>query len=222
MSASQTTHNRPQNRGRISRQRRIILLALALAALIATLLLLSQHLFGAQPGSGVAAGQMPRLFQQQSAHQAYEVAVEWANAWQADAGLVSCIGTQTRGAETSQGWTMQLYSAEASRIALVRVSGNQVSVLRETAALYPQTSLDREIWQVDSKSLLREWWRSGGADVWHRPGTDNLNLKLGRNADDILTWQVTVTNKNGSALDFWEFDATEGELMTRMPGSSEQ
>lgn len=147
------------------------------------------------------------------AGRAIDVLSAWASGWHSDAGMVSCTTSHHKDAGADEAWTCQVYSSEAQSIALVRVTGGDATLLRETAPLYPQTVLPRAAWQTDSAEALKTWWRHGGRDAWGERGVAALHLRLGTGSGDAPTWQISVESQGDAEMSFWEISATSGVVL---------
>lgn len=174
-----------------------------------------------QPRKGHAP--MPAgLGNAQTARDAYTVLTAWMSDWQPDAAMVSCTTSQRRDRDTDEGWTFQVYAPANNRIALVKVAGQQLWVLRELTGRYPVTTLSDVAWQKDSDEVLKLWWRDGGQALWQQPEIEALHLRLGLNGAGAPTWQVTLARSPGRSdaahLPFWEFDAVTGQRMLQTTG----
>jgi len=152
------------------------------------------------------------------AKEAFVIARVWAQTWQSDAELVNCTTSRRRGVTVNDGWTFQIYSAQRQTIAMVRVQDKELSVLRESPALFSQSPLPLDSWQVDSDDAIATWWSHGGQQVWAHAATEALHLRLGLTAQERLVWQITVSYAQSSALDLWEMAADSGEVLSYPAG----
>ena len=199
----------------MSAQRRMLLLALLVLSVLAVGFL-AVTLQGEVRRQ--APQPLPAMAGGVSSRQARDLVSTWTAGWQPDAGIVSCAVTYRRNNRTEEGWNCQVYAPGTKQLALVLVQGPEVRLLRETAALYPQTVLPATAWKTDSATVLNSWWQNGGQAVWEQALTEALHLRLGLNADGRPTWQITVTQEQGATLRFWELRADTGEFLQRNVG----
>lgn len=164
----------------------------------------------------------PAVGNGQSAKQAYATLTKWTTEWASDAAIVSCTTSYSRYDRRSDAWQFQVYSAEGERIVAVRVQGSDVTVLRETAALFKQQTVPLADWTLDSDDAVQAWWRNGGEETWRRPEAEALHLRLGSSRTGQLTWQMTVTYQETEALSFWEIGAADGALISQDVGVSNE
>ena len=184
--------------------------------LLATALLIALALSWLQQGNTPSSGgetALPQpLNQPQTARQAYTVLQQWSSTWAEDAGPVALSYSFQRDAQEAGGWSFQLYSPSRRRLANVLVTGSEVWVLREQAALYPQEILAPEDWPVDSDTILTTWWNEWGRTLWQHSRPQSMTLHLGRRAG-LVTWQVSLLGKDGQILDFRELRAATGDFL---------
>jgi hypothetical protein len=169
---------------------------------------------------GAPQGRLPEPFASlPSARQAYSTLEKWASSWATDASLVALSCTVQREAQQPANWSFQVYSPSRQQIANVLVEGQQVWVLRELSALYPQTPFPMALWTTDSTVILENWWTGRGQALWGNPQAQTLSLHLGLRPDGLLTWQVTLLSQEGQVIDFqaWRAD-TAAQLDTTAPG----
>lgn len=145
-----------------------------------------------------------------SAHQAYKVLQVWAAGWAPDTALVAATATLQKGLE-SDGWTFQVYSAQAQRLAVVLVRGQEVTVVREQAALFTPRTLDVAAWPLDSPAIFGRWWEESGRALWRLPEAQLLTLHLKAREDGLVSWRINVLNARGDLLTFAELRADTGE-----------
>jgi len=184
-------------------------LLIFIAALVGAVLISATSIRGRTPST-----RMPDVDRGVSARQAHARVVAWAQEWLPDATVVRINTTHHRVPQADGGWTFQVYSAERAALAAVRVQDQEVSVLRETAALYPQHELPADDWRLDSSEAIQLWWENGGKAAWERTDAEAVSLRLGLNDAGTLTWQITVTWTQSDRLGFWEIDAGSGEVIT--------
>lgn len=148
-----------------------------------------------------------------SARQAYEVLQTWAAGWAPDTAPVAATASLQKGLD-SDGWTFQVYSAATQRLAVVLVRGQEVTVVREQAALFTPQTIQLTLWQVDSTAIFNRWWEESGQALWRLPETGNLYLNLKAREDGQVTWRINVLNARGDLLTFTEIRADTGEPVT--------
>jgi len=137
-----------------------------------------------------------------SAKQAYSTLEKWLPSWAEDAVVVAFSTTIERTAKDPAGWTFQVYSPGRQQIANVLVEGQQIWVLRELAALYPQEALPLDNWRVDSDTALKSWWNERGELFWDKSQT--VTVHMGRRPDGGLLWKITLLNEQGDVIDVHE------------------
>lgn len=145
-----------------------------------------------------------------SARQAYEMLQTWAAGWAPDAAPVAATASVQKGLD-SDGWTFQVYSAAHQRLAVVLIRGQEVTVVREQAALFTPQTIPLTLWQVDSTTIFNRWWEESGQALWRLPETENLYLNLKAREDGQVTWRINVLNARGDLLTFAEIRADTGE-----------
>lgn len=198
-------------------RRRTGWILVSVAALIAAVFITASAIRGRGPSTGI-----PGVTQSPTAREAYSLVEAWAPQWLADAVVVRLTTTHQPQGDSEGGWTFQVYSPSRKALAAVRVQGQEVSILRETAALYAQRALPEDAWTVDSSGALETWWVNGGQAAWERPGAEAVALRLGFNGDNQLTWQVTVSWTSSEQLGFWEIDAGSGEILSISEGGGSE
>ncbi len=171
-----------------------------------------------QGGSSLGSGGIPEIAGGQTAREAYEVLSPWLAEWHEGAGVVSCATSVARGSRNGDGWTFQVYAPECGRMALVRIQGQDLQVLRESGSLYSLSLLNVDMWHMDSSELLRLWWRNGGQEAWQQPESASLHLRLGMDRDEGPIWQVIVVRGQGNDLAVWEIAADTGKIVGRDGG----
>jgi hypothetical protein len=154
----------------------------------------------------------------QTSKEAYTVLAAWMSDWHPDAAVVSCTTSQHLDRETDEGWTFQVYAPANNRIALVKVAGQQLWVLRELTARYPVTTLPDITGQKDSDEVLKVWWEEDGRTLWQQSDTEAVHLRLGPGSAGAPTWQITLARSSGQDLAFTEFDAVTGQRIQHTTG----
>jgi len=163
-------------------------------------------------GTTILAG-VPQPGGSLSARQAYEVLQTWAAGWAPDTAPVAATASLQKGLD-SDGWTFQVYSAATQRLAVVLVRGQEVTVVREQAALFTPQTIQLTLWQVDSTAIFNRWWEESGQALWRLPETENLYLTLKARENGQVTWRINVLNARGDLLTFAEIRADTGEPVT--------
>jgi hypothetical protein len=194
----------------MERHSRPFIWALIIASTLA-LLIVGRALWGELEARG---SRMPEVAGGQTAQQARSAVQSWLANWHAGAGIVSIATAYQRGdANDEAGWQVQVYAPGKQRIAILRVHGQEIWVLREIEAPYAQTILPESAWRMDSHDTINLWWQNQGQDVWSRVETEMLHMRLALNESGVPTWQITVTQQESSALTFWELAADTGEIL---------
>jgi hypothetical protein len=189
---------------------RLFVWALIIASLLA-LLIVGRALWGEFEARG---SRMPRIASGQTAQQARDAVETWLADWHADGGIINCATSYQRGETNAEaGWQVQVYSPGKKQIAILRVRGQEIWVLREVSAPYPQNILPEAAWQVDSDEMMDLWWQHEGQVVWSRTESEALHVRLALNKADAPTWHVTVTQRDGIGLTFWEIAADTGDIL---------
>lgn len=168
---------------------------------------------GMPAGGGIGASQsLPRPAQ--SPAEAAAVLQTWmANNWAEDAHLVACTMTLSRRNPTEQNWSCQAYSTQKNRLLVALVQGEDVTVLRDIAALYRPTVLSATAWNRDIQDILKVWWRAGGSTAWNATSASTVTLHLGMREDGAPSWQVTLAKDRLNTLEYWEIHADTGALL---------
>jgi len=190
---------------------RWILIVWGGALLVAAGLLIYRQLEGSRGAPTVDASMI-------SARGAYGLAEEAADAWQADAQLVSAAGRAAasvlqRGDDVE--WSFQFFSAAEQRLIVFAVSGSEVAQVRETRSPYAMSVLDTERWRVDSHEAYKAWLEAGGDYFVTRRPSAELAMRLHAledSAQPVWTvagvtfgqenvFAVTVDARSGTVLD---------------------
>ena len=131
--------------------------------------------------------------------------------------MVNCQTSYSSLQEMNEGWTFQVYSPSKQVLAIIILQGKEPRLLREIAALYPQTALPLSDWVMDSQDAMSTWWKNGGSTIWGRENSEGVHLFLGLNTEAQMVWQVTVTQKGSEDLSYWEIaaDNAVGQVLER-------
>lgn len=184
--------------------------ALIIASALA-LLIVSRALWGEFEARG---NRMPEVAGGQTAQQARSAVETWLADWHTDGGIVSCATTYQRGESNAEaGWQVQVYAPSKGRIAMLRVRGQEIWVLREISAPYAQAMLPESAWHLNSDEVINRWWQHEGQTVWSRRESEALHLRLALNKAGVPTWQVTVTQRDSMGLTFWDIAADSGDIL---------
>ncbi len=199
------------------------------AALLGITVLLVIALNWQQPAARPAAGPqevgnglpapLQRLASAQAAAQTLDA---WAATWAEDAQIVTVAATLYQDSETPSPWSFQLYSKGRGKLASVVVRGQDVRLLQQQAALYPQQPLNRAEWQIDSGTVLAEWWQMHGQILWDKMKGGSLSLHLGTRSTGAPTWRVTALTSASTPLAIWEIRADTGESVSQPPSGGQK
>ncbi len=136
-----------------------------------------------------------------TARSAYEQAQAAAQAWQADALLVSAsaVWRKTSVAVLSWpvAWNYQFYSPGTKKIYLIVVRDGQASGIRETLSPYKLATVNIDQWQVDSHQALSAWLNGGGGGFMRQYTLIDIQAKLSMQQDKLL-WIISGTNALGT------------------------
>jgi len=183
-------------------------LAMILLAIVAALALG----LAKQSNGPVNPGKPPALGGTQTAQQAYAALQRWASKWANDTRTIAVSGSLSRDGLGS-GWTFQVYSPKTKKLAIVMVKEDEVTVVREQRALYPQQTMSIDAWKLDSEALLAHWWQERGYVTWANPDAHTVYLNLSAREQGLLSWKLSVINPEGDLLEFWEARADTGETI---------
>ncbi len=191
------------------------LVVLALVLAIITGLITPDML---ESGRGTAATSAPpEIGGGQTARQASEQVLAWAETESIQAEIISVSATLRRG-EPASSWTFQLYQRSDKQLIVVRVETETVQVLREQQALYAQHPFSTNSWSIDSNAVLDAWWAQNGQSTWNQPTAQNLNLHLGQDRSGTLAWTVTVLDQKSEVLDVFRMHAETGAVIPLTKG----
>ncbi len=186
-----------------------------------SLVLLGLVAFSVWNAQAISGSRMPDIAGGQKAKEAYELVQAWATStWLEDARMVNCQTSYSSLQEMNEGWTFQMYSPSKQVLAIIILQGKEPRLLREIAALYPQTALPLSDWVMDSQDAMSTWWKNGGSTIWGREDSEGVHLFLGLNTKAQMVWQVTVTQKGSVDLSYWEIaaDNAVGQVLERYIG----
>lgn len=190
---------------------------LLLGGLTVLLALVTAFLIGlAQggPGNASLAGQLPQPGGTQTAQQAYEALQSWMTGWAGDAQLVSVYASLLKTEAQGMGWSYQIYSPSRQRLAVVLVSSEKIWVLRDQPIVYPQQSLNLQLWNLDSDEALEAWWPEYGAMLWVGSKAQSLHIHLGTTQEGMLVWQISLLDVEGNLLNYTVLRADNGEWLS--------
>ena len=159
-------------------------------------------------------GPPPELGAGKSAREAYQALQPWMQQWAPDTQLVAISASRLKTEAESGGWSFQAYSAAQGKLAIVLVQPDKIWVLREKNALYKQSTIDVDAWQMDSEQVLNRWWKTRGASLWAYNVAHSLYMHLGERQDGALVWQINVLSTEGELLESWDVDAQTGEALS--------
>lgn len=183
-----------------------ILLALGTALLIG----ITQSGAGAQP----AQTALPKPGGVMTAKQAYETLQEWSKTWAPDAEVSAISASLLKSEGEGQWWSFQVYSKLQQRLGMVLIQPNQVWLLREAKAVYPQKIIDQQAWKLDSDDFLSEWWSQRGSTLWKTSDAQSMHVHLGTQKDNTLIWQISLMNTSGDLIEYWVVSADTGEVLS--------
>lgn len=193
-------------------RKRLYAAALLLAIVIIGLIIVVW--LGGIPSTGSARSSQPPPQLSQSATKAAVIMRTWlVDNWETDGAFVACTLTLSRHDPAESDWTFQVYSPQKSRLLVAMVHDQDIKVLRDVAALYPQSILPKAAWKRDSQDIITTWWRAGGATAWNSPQAAMMALRLGMREDGIPSWQLTLATDNVDELEYWEIRADTGALL---------
>ncbi len=164
--------------------------------------------------SSPRATQLPQVGGTQTARQAYAALQPWMSGWAGDAQLVSVYASLLKSEVLGMGWSFQVYSPSRQQLAVVLVSPEKIWVLRDQPIVYPQQSLNLQLWSLDSDEVLASWWPQYGAALWGGSKAQSLHIHLGTTKEGVLVWQISLLDAAGDLLDYGVLRADNGELIS--------
>ncbi len=158
---------------------------------------------------------------QQTAKNAYVIAQQSAQAWQADAVLVSATATWPQGLQAAdlmsgkETWGFVFYSPATKNTAVVSVSDG-VATLSPRTTQRQLSLFDVTSWQRDSAEATEIFLNNGGAGFIEREGITVYSMTLSMNnpnGNGRVEWLMTLlSTQNGHSLTV-RVDAASGELL---------
>jgi len=152
----------------------------------------------------------------ESALTAAETLDAWKTSWSEDAEIVTAAATIYHGEDAAQPWSFQIYSKDRRKIATVVVRGQDVRMLQQQAALYQQQPLARTDWEIDSETVLADWWQIHGDVLWSKMDGGSLSLHLSTySSTGTPTWRITALTSSSTPLAILEIRADTGERISQ-------
>lgn len=155
-----------------------------------------------------------------TAKEAYPTALEAAQAWQADAQLVSATASWRDLAaeqllEEDASWGFTFFSPQARQIRIVSVTGQGPEGV-ESLDVPPTVRItDVALWQVDSPQVLRLFLDHGGRDfLTQHPGA-TVTLRLGpeERGERVVWLAFGIYSADRSTMTL-QVDASSGEVIS--------
>lgn len=207
-------------------QRRDWLIA-AILALLLFFLIGAGFLFLVQPRSvalpnesAVAAGPPRSQIIGDTANRGYPLALEVAQAWQADARLVSVSATEEGFRSeldlyTGNGvWSYQFYSTAASAVSTIKVVNGDAALLTGKKVEDVIPLLDTNTWLIDSNRAMSIAMESGGKTFYSENFGVASIMQLSQNvASGRMEWLTILVNQDSGSVYQQRIDAMTGEII---------